>query len=206
MDLACFKRFRMEINLLGRDLTPPPMPDRYEFLPWNESLLDAFAQAKFLSFRQELDTNVFPCLAEFDGCKRLMREIVGKPGFLPKATWLIRSQCDKRDSPIFVDTKIGTVPSEGRPARPDYCGTVQGVRDPSGIGAIQNIGIARHHRRRGLGRQLLLRSLDGFRRSGVNRVYLEVTAQNHGAIQLYRQVGFSTVKIVYKTVETAYSQ
>jgi len=186
MDLACFKRFRMEINLIGRDLTPTPTPDRYDFLPWDETLLDAFAQAKYLSFRHELDTNVFPCLAEFDGCKRLMREIVLKPGFLPKATWLISAP--------------------GERARPDYCGAVQGVRDPHGIGAIQNIGISRQHRRRGLGKHLLLRSLDGFRRSGVHRVYLEVTAQNHAAIQLYRQIGFSTGKIVYKTVETAYSQ
>jgi GNAT superfamily N-acetyltransferase len=186
MDLVSYKRFRMEINLLGRDLTPTPTPDRYDFLPWDESLLDAFAQAKYLGFRHEMDTNVFPCLAEFDGCKRLMREIVGKPGFLPKATWLIRAP--------------------GPRNRPDYCGAVQGVREPNGLGAIQNIAIARAYRRLGLGKRLLLLALGGFRRSGVHRVYLEVTAQNHAAIQLYRQVGFSPVKVVYKTIETANSQ
>ena len=65
------------------------MPEHYYFLPWEESLLDAFARAKFLSFRGEIDTNVFPCLAEFDGCRRLMQEIVRKPGFLPESTWLV---------------------------------------------------------------------------------------------------------------------
>ena len=84
MDIAYVKRFRMDINLFGRDLTPTPVPKHYYFLPWEESLLDAFARAKYLSFRGEMDTNVFPCLAEFEGCRRLMQAIVRKPGFLPR--------------------------------------------------------------------------------------------------------------------------
>ena len=87
MDLTYFKRYRMEIDLGGRDLSRPP-PAGYHFLPWEESLLDAFAEAKYLSFRDEIDANVFPCLAELAGCRRLMAEIVRKPGFLPGATWL----------------------------------------------------------------------------------------------------------------------
>jgi ribosomal protein S18 acetylase RimI-like enzyme len=186
MDLAYYKRFRMEINLAGRDLTPTPAPDHYYFLHWEESLLDAFARAKFLSFRGEIDTGVFPCLAEFDGCRRLMREIVRKPGFLPESTWLV-------------------VRSTGAAARPEYCGTVQGVRDRHGFGSIQNLGIAREHRQRGLGTSLLLRSLAGFCSAGVRRVYLEVTAQNTAAIRLYRRVGFTAIRTVYKTVEKAYA-
>lgn len=185
MHLAYFKRFRMDINLTGRDLTPTPAPEHYRFLPWEESLLDAFARAKYLSFRGEIDTNVFPCLAEFDGCRRLMREIVRRPGFLPESTWLV-------------------VHFAGDGARPEYCGTVQGVRDQQGAGAIQNFGIARDCRRRGLGRSLLLRSLAGFRAAGIRRVYLEVTAQNAAAIRLYRRVGFTPFRTVYKTVEAAY--
>jgi ribosomal protein S18 acetylase RimI-like enzyme len=186
MDIAYFKRFRMEINLAERDLTPAPPPDHYCFLPWEESLLDAFARAKYLSFRGEIDTGVFPCLADFDGCRRLMLEIVRKPGFLPESTWL-------------------AVHSAGGGARPEYCGTVQGVRDRHGLGAIQNIGVAAEHRRSGLGAGLLLRSLAGFRSAGVRRVSLEVTAQNTAAIRLYRRVGFTPVRTVYKTVEAAYS-
>jgi ribosomal protein S18 acetylase RimI-like enzyme len=187
MDLAYYKRFRMEINLSGRSLMPAPAASHYSFLPWHESLLDAFARAKFLSFRDEFDTNVFPCLGEFEGCQRLMAEIVGKPGFLPEATWLIVRP-----------------PSPG--ARPEYCGTVQGVRDQRGRGAIQNLGVVAAHRRGGLGRNLLLRALAGFRQSGVNRVWLEVTAQNDAAIRLYRRVGFTTVKVVYKTTEPEYAK
>jgi ribosomal protein S18 acetylase RimI-like enzyme len=187
MDLAYFKRFRMEIDLSGRDLTPASAPSDYRFLPWQASLLDAFARAKFLSFREEIDTAVFPCLADFDGCQRLMREIAGKPGFLPEATWLVvRSH--------FVG------------ARPEFCGTVQGVRERHGVGAIQNLGVVDKHRRNGLGMALLSRALAGFRQAGTRRVYLEVTAQNNDAIRLYRRAGFTTVRVVYKAVEAEYSK
>jgi ribosomal protein S18 acetylase RimI-like enzyme len=36
-------------------------------------------------------------------------------------------------------------------------------------------------------------------------VYLEVTAQNQGAIRLYRRVGFAVIRTVYKAVEVEYS-
>ncbi len=186
MDIAYFKRFRMEIALAGRDLTPMPAPSCFQFVPWEGALLDAFAQAKYLSFRGEYDANVFPCLAEFDGCRRLMTEISQKPGFLPEATWLV------------VYAPDGW-------SRPDYCGTVQGIRDKLGLGAIQNLGIAPEHRGRGLGTSLMLRALAGFRQAGLHRAYLEVTAQNDAAIRLYRRLGFATIKTVYKAVEPVHS-
>ena len=186
MDLAYFKRFRMEIKLAGRDLTPTPVPPGYRFLSWKESLLDAFSQAKYRSFHNELDANVFPCLSEFEGCRNLMAEIARRPGFLPESTWLVVYAPDGR-------------------SRPEYCGTVQGVRDKHGLGAIQNLGIAPEHRKNGLGTCLLRYSLAGFHQAGVQRVYLEVTAQNQGAIRLYRRVGFVTIRTVYKAVEAAYS-
>ncbi|NLF06972.1 MAG: acetyltransferase [Pirellulaceae bacterium] len=183
MDLVYYKRFRMEIDLTGRSIPPCRLPDSFFFLPWKDALLDAFARAKFLSFRNEMDTNVFPCLADFDGCKRLMKAIVDKPGFLPEATWLLVRQTRNQTAP-------------------ECCGTIQGVRDPYGIGSIQNLGVVRRHRRLGLGSSLLLQSLAGFSRAGVRRVVLEVTADNEQALRLYRRVGFCTVKSVYKTVET----
>lgn len=180
--LAYVKRLRMEINLAGRDLAPTPVPKGYSFLPWQESLLDAFARAKYLGFRGEIDTNVFPNLGDFDGCRKLMRDIVRLPGFLPATTWLVVYRAEDE-------------------ARVEYCGAIQGVRDQRGFGAIQNFGIARPHRRRGLGASLLLRSLGGFRASGVRRVLLEVTAQNTAAVRLYRRLGFIPVRTVYKTIE-----
>jgi GNAT superfamily N-acetyltransferase len=149
--------------------------------------LEAFARAKYLSFRDEPDTALFPCLGEFEGCRRLMQEIAERPGFLPGASWLV-------------------VRTSALGGRTEFCGTVQGVCERHGVGAIQNLGVVESHRCHGLGRNLLVRALDGFRQSGVRRVSLEVTAQNSSAIRLYRRIGFTTVKVVYKAVETEYAK
>jgi ribosomal protein S18 acetylase RimI-like enzyme len=186
MEMNYFKRYRMEIDLFGRDLSRHlPSPD-YRILPWDLSLLEAFALAKYNSFRNEIDANVFPCLGDLAGCRRLMSDIVRKPGFLPESAWL-------------------AVYSPNGCEQPEYCGTIQGIRDKSGMGAIQNLGVTPEHRDRGLGTALLFRSLEGFRGAGVRRVFLEVTSNNDGAIRLYHRLGFVTTKTVYKTVEAAYS-
>jgi ribosomal protein S18 acetylase RimI-like enzyme len=186
MDLNYYKRYRMEIDLFDRDLNCRPLPQGYHVLPWDDSLLEAFALAKYNSFRGEIDANVFPCLGDLNGCRRLMSDIVHKPGFLAQAAWL-------------------AIYSPDGCSKPEYCGTIQGIRDKTGLGAVQNLGVTPEHRDLGLGTCLLFHSLDGFRRSAVRRVFLEVTAQNTGAIRLYHRSGFITTKTVYKAAEPTYS-
>jgi len=185
MGLTYFKRFRMEIDLQDRLFAPPPAPAGYRLLAWDDSLLDAHAEAKFQSFRGEIDSNVFPCLGDWLGCQRLMHEIRSKQGFLPQATWLIARESNLRQH--------------------EYCGTVQGIRDYTGLGAIQNLGVTPDHRGRQLGSCLLLWALEGFQKAGLRRAFLEVTAQNGGAIRLYQRLGFTKARTVYKAVEVAYS-
>jgi ribosomal protein S18 acetylase RimI-like enzyme len=178
INLAYFKRFRMEVDL--NELPPAaPLPEGYRWLPWDVALLAAHADAKYRSFYDEIDAIVFPSLSTLDGCQYLMHEISRKHGFCAEATWLLA-------------------------AADGYCGTVQGVRERSGLGAIQNLGITPAHRGRGLGRALLLQALHGFRRAGLGRAFLEVTAQNEGAIRLYRRLGFRCRKTLYKAVDTSH--
>ena len=186
MSLTFFKRYRMEIDLVGRDLFWPILPKRYRLLAWGDSLLDSHAWAKYHSFCEEIDASVFPCLGEYAGCRRLMREITRKEGFVPLATWLA----------VSYDNPTG---------RQELCGTIQGLRHRSNIGAVQNLGIVPSHRGCGLGTAMLFRALRGFRQSGVGRVYLEVTAENDGAIRLYDRLGFVTVKTVFKGAEVAFA-
>jgi len=80
---------------------------------------------------------------------------------------------------------------------------VQGIHDQHDIGAIQNIGVAKSHRGRGLGAFIIERSLLGFQQVGIRFVTLEVTAQNTGAIRLYERVGFRTQRTVFKIIEVA---
>jgi GNAT superfamily N-acetyltransferase len=174
MSLTYFKRFKMEIDL--RNAPPvPPLPPGYHWLAWDDSLLGLHAEIKFSSFHDEIDAAVFPSLSNRNGCYYLMSEIRRRPGFVPEATWLVGC-------------------ADG------YCGTVQGIRERAGLGAIQNLGVVPLHRERGLGSALLLQALHGFYRAGLSRAFLEVTAQNESAVRLYQRLGFRLRKTVYKAV------
>jgi ribosomal protein S18 acetylase RimI-like enzyme len=171
--VSYYKRYKMEADLAN--LPAPRLLPGFSFVPWNPSLLEAHAAVLYDCFFQEVDAFVFPSLGDRQGCSCLMTEICRKSGFLPEATWLL---CDP-DGP---------------------CGTVQGVYERRGLGAIQNLGIIAPYRGRGLGEALLLQALHGFREVGLGRALLEVTAQNDGAIRLYRRVGFRRCKTLYKAV------
>jgi GNAT superfamily N-acetyltransferase len=186
MGLTYYKRFRMEIDLRSRDFSRVQLPPKFRLVAWHPLLAEAHAEIKYLSFRSEIDAGVFPCLGDYTGCLRLMNEISHKPGFLPNATWLMAT----------TDTESSAE---------EYCGTVQGVVDQHRMGAIQNLGILPDFRGRGLGYALMVKALDGFKRAGISRAFLEVTSQNDGAIRLYRKLGFSKVRTVYKVIEAAYS-
>lgn len=186
MGVTYFKRYRMEYDLTGPLFEPPPVPDGYRLIAWDPVLLSAHAETKYRSFRSEIDAHVFPCLGDREGCYRLMEDIVHREGFLPEATWLVAWR-----------------PSGSR--KVEYCGTIQGVRDSRGSGSIQNLGVTPEHRGQGLGSLLLYHALQGFRVAGLRRAWLEVTAQNTGAVRLYQRLGFRTTRTVYKSAEVAYA-
>jgi mycothiol synthase len=176
-ELSYFKRFRMEIDLNALP-EPQPLPPGFCLVPWDAFLADQHAEALYYSFLEEIDTSVFVSLGTREGCKHLIDAICRKQGFLPAATWLLAGP-------------------EGN------AGTVQGVCERSGYGAIQNLGIVSSQRGRGLGSTLLLHALKGFRDvAGLGRAYLEVTAQNDAAVRMYHRLGFRRRKTLYKTVET----
>lgn len=184
MSVSYFKRYRMEFDLRCRRSVPVFVPRGYRLLAWHPELLADHAEAKYMSFRDEIDADVFECLAELEGCQRLMREISVKDGFLPEATWLA------------VYTGGGDI---------EYCGTIQGIRATHKYGAIQNVGVTPAHRGRGIGTSLIFAALSGFQQVGLPHVYLEVTAQNDGAVRLYKRLGFRRTKTLFKAVELAYS-
>jgi ribosomal protein S18 acetylase RimI-like enzyme len=238
MGLTYFKRFRMEIDLRGRDFSAPRLPARFYFVPWSTAHLEAHAETKYQSFRTEIDSNVFPCLGDYAGCLRLMEEIVAKPGFLPEATWLVAcsaandvhfdgridlnqlnrlgnsSVCRANQTMQGVSSRgetptrrsgLGLGNIDREQTTTPYCGTVQGVYDRSGMGAIQNLGVLSDYRSLGLGTALMQQALAGFQKAGLKRAFLEVTAQNSGAVRLYKQLGFSRSRTVYKVSEVAYA-
>lgn len=186
MSVSYFKRFRMELDLRGRRFHPIPVPRGFRLVPWSPELLAAHAEAKYLSFHGEIDADVFACLGELQSCFRLMEEISGRDGFLPEATWLAEY--------VHED-----------PNHIEFCGTIQGIRATSRYGGIQNVGVTPSHRGCGLGTALLMAAAAGFQQVGLQRAYLEVTAQNERAVQLYKRLGFRRTKTLYKAVDLAYT-
>lgn len=187
MTVTYFKRFRMQIDLTQHaEFQVAPSHD-YQLVPWNDQLVSEHAYAKSQSFCNELDSHIFPCLANYDGCLKLMNEISRRRGFVPQATWLL----------------VFRAPHDGRR---EFCGTVQGICENTNLGAIQNLGVVPGHRGTGMGTALLKASLSGFRAAGIETVALEVTAHNEGALGLYQRIGFRTTKIVYKSIDIPYQK
>ena len=173
--MAYFKRFKMEIDLWD---VPPvrALPPGYSWTAWHDSLIPQHSDVLFASFHEEIDAILFPSLGSRAGCWSLMTATCRKAGFVPQATWLLACPGG-------------------------YCGTVQGIRERSGLGAIQNLGVTPPHRGQGLGSALLLQALHGFGQAGLRRAFLEVTAHNNDAVRLYHRLGFRRRKTLYKSVQ-----
>ena len=171
--VSYFKRYKMEVDL--SDLPPLALAADFHLMPWSEAVLPAHAAVLYDSFHQEIDAVIFPSLSSPSGCVTLMNVVSRRLNFLPGATWLA----------------IG-------PGGP--CGAIQGLQERGGVGAIQNVGVTPAWRGRGVGEALVLQTLHGFRRAGLGRALLEVTAQNEGAQRLYRRLGFRRSKTLYKAV------
>ncbi len=178
MSFAYVKRYQMVIDLSAVVLPDCRLPAGFHFLDWHPAFTERHAKTKYLSFCNEIDARIFPTFRQYDACLRLMRSIAGKSGFLPGATWLI-----VHGEP-FQEVKD--------------CATIQGLKHTEHLGAIQNVAVLPGFRGRGLGHALVLKSLRGFRDAGLERVTLEVTAENAPAVRLYEKLGFRTVKTVYK--------
>lgn len=180
-----FKRYRMEIRLTDYR-SEAILPAPFRLLSWSRRLMQFHAQAKWESFREEIDSQVFPCLGELEGCRKLMQEISERKDFVPGATWLVSRESEVSQAVIPL-------------------GTIQGLRSSAREGAIQNIGVHPDYRGQGLGRALIEAALGGFRAAGCHKAYLEVTVQNTAAIRLYERLGFRRVETLFKIAEVQYA-
>jgi mycothiol synthase len=77
---------------------------------------------------------------------------------------------------------VGFVLSEDRPPE------VEGTTKREGWVAI--LGVIGSHRRRGLGRNRLLDSVNWLRSRGIERILLMVEAENEKALGMYKSAGF----------------
>ena len=71
-----------------------------------------------------------------------------------------------------------------------WCDVVQNRFEGTRHGGTLGMGVVREFRQRGIGSELLRRTLDAAKLKGIERVELEVFSSNQGAIELYERSGF----------------
>lgn len=70
-------------------------------------------------------------------------------------------------------------------------GFVIGLIEPDHTGHVTTVGVAPEHRRRHLGKRLMLQVEEGFRRRNVRLVRLEVRSLNTAAQKVYENLGYA---------------
>lgn len=172
--LTYLTRHRMAMSL--HQLPPvPELPEGYVWVPWENSLVDLFAEVHYLSFRGTLDAQLFRSFSRRAGCWHVINEIRRRTDFQPEATWLIAGPGG-------------------------CCASVQSLTVSLEEGSIQNVAVIPSFRRLGLGRALVLQALNSFARLGKKTATLEVTAENQAALMLYQRLGFRKMSTAYKEI------
>jgi len=161
-------------------LDSPQLPPDFWFVEWSDSLIETHADVLHHSFRNDLDGTIFTNFRQYKHCRRLIEMLADSPHFLPASTLLIAY--GKPDG-IF-----------------EYVANIQGLKLADDLGAIQNVAVMPEYRRRGIGQALVQGALQGFQRSGVQRVTLEVTSENLTALKLYDRIGFTTFRVYFREV------
>ena len=64
-------------------------------------------------------------------------------------------------------------------------------------GHVVSVAVLPEHRRKGVGKALVLKALDGMRGYGAKQCYLEVRVTNQEAISLYKKLDFEVARTIH---------
>ena len=64
-------------------------------------------------------------------------------------------------------------------------------------GHVVSVAVLPEHRRKGVGKALVLKALDGMRGYGAEQCYLEVRVTNQEAISLYKRLDFDVARTIH---------
>ncbi len=147
------------------------IPDLH-FERWSGYWMDAAAELIAESYAAHIDSEINNQYRTSAGAKRFIENIVRYPGcghFAPDCTWVAAGHDDRLAGACFAS------------------------RIAPATGHIAQICVARSMQGRGVGAELLRRSLSSLRSSGAAEASLTVTSSNTRAIRLYERFSFCAI-------------
>ncbi len=171
---AVFPRMFMRAELA--DMQSLPMIaglSDLQFAPWRPGVEEDSARVIATAYREHVDSQINDQYRSLAGARKFLYNVVHYPGcgnFLWKAS-LTASDRERRVAGMVLSSVVAAE-----------------------VGHITQICVAPEWAGRGLGYELLRRSLLGMAEEGCERASLTVTTANRTAIRLYENIGFRGVR------------
>jgi len=165
-----FQRGFFEVNGLTAGTLPAREPAGATILPWAVNMSEEAARLIAISYQGHVDSQINDQYRSPAGAVRFLANIVKFPGcgqFFGPASFAARD----RNSGALCGISLASM------VAPD-------------VGHITQLCVAPSHQGRGVGYELLRRSLDSLAAHGCRGASLTVTIANQIAIRLYESVGF----------------
>jgi ribosomal protein S18 acetylase RimI-like enzyme len=156
-----------------RELAPRDQRSGFTFETWTPRRQEQAAGAIAAAYRGHIDGEINDQYRSVSGARRFLLNIVQYPG------------CGS----FFTPGSVLAIRAGGGEA----CGICLASLVSRGVGHITQICVTPEYRGRGLGYELLRRSLVGLAAHGCRQVTLTVTSANAEARQLYERSGFRTL-------------
>ena len=173
--LKVFTRDFMELSLDGVPAMPPGGPGRSVTIDnWTERKQDEAATLISTTYRGHIDSEINDQYRSPAGARRFLANIVQYPGcgsFFQPASF------------VAMDAQTGRV-----------CGICLSSLVSSDVGHITQVAVSKAVRGRGVGYELMRRSLLALSKHQCRKASLTVTAANEEAILVYRKMGFRKVR------------
>lgn len=169
-----YSREFMLLELETARLTNKPLSPGLRIERWTDRNFESCAKLIQLAYADHVDGEINDQYRSEAGGMKFLRNIVILPGcgqFLPEASFVIR--------PVSGESPVGMI----------LTSTVA-----EGVGHTTQICVRPGYRGSGIGRHLMEASITALRARHFHSLSLTVTSSNANAIQLYRDLGFHTIK------------
>ena len=155
--------------------TPPPLPAGIELRKWTEHDFQGAAAVITAAYRGHIDSDINDQYRTISGSLRFLNNIVRFPG------------CGVFDG----DASFCAI---HRPSQA-MVGLILCSRVKSDVGHITQVCLVPDYRSRGIGEALIATSYSALRKRSFSGLSLTVTEANHGAVELYKRIGFDTKRV-----------